>query len=271
MSFFNNYSADQHLIAAHRGLRSERPENTLAAFRAAVGRCDFLEVDVRLSRDGVPVIIHDERLNRTSDIATNPFFQEEHNRCVQEFDYNKLQKLDVGSWFLRDDPFSTLDSGKVSRTDVQNLLPQKIMSLESFLDFATENCLMVNIEIKDMSATPHDDVAVDRVVELVKRKECKDQVLISSDNENYLKTSRQLAPTITTAKVQNTKHTGSLLGYLNELGVCAYHVDEKIFDPVMVSDLKRFGIDVNVFTINDDKIRSELFHMGVRGVFTDFL
>ncbi|MCP4997074.1 MAG: glycerophosphodiester phosphodiesterase [Gammaproteobacteria bacterium] len=271
MSFFNNYPADQHLIAAHRGVRSERPENTLSAFRAAVGRCDFIEMDVRLSRDGIPVIIHDERLDRTSDIAINSFFQGEQRRCVHEFDFHELQKLDVGSWFLRDDPFSTLDSGKVSRSDVQNLMPQKIMSLDAFLDFATVNCLMINIEIKDMSATLNDAIAVGRVLDLVKGKGCQGQALISSYNESYLQTSRALAPEITTAKIQDNEHPDSLFSYLNSLGVGAYHVHDALCDQVVVSELKKTGIAVNVFTINDDKRRQELFQMGVRGVFTDFL
>ena len=58
------------LIVAHRGLSAEEPENTMRSFRRAteVG-CDLIELDVHLSRDGVPVVIHDETLERTTNGA----------------------------------------------------------------------------------------------------------------------------------------------------------------------------------------------------------
>jgi glycerophosphoryl diester phosphodiesterase len=58
--------AGRTLRLAHRGDHRHEPENTIAAFVAAlaVSGCDGLEVDVRLSRDGVPVVIHDESLAR---------------------------------------------------------------------------------------------------------------------------------------------------------------------------------------------------------------
>lgn len=55
------------LIVAHRGLSAEEPENTMRSFRrAAEVGCDLIELDVHLSRDGIPVVIHDETLERTT-------------------------------------------------------------------------------------------------------------------------------------------------------------------------------------------------------------
>ncbi|MCX7780632.1 MAG: glycerophosphodiester phosphodiesterase family protein [Negativicutes bacterium] len=60
-------ATDIPLIGAHRGASAIQPENTLAAFRAAVMRgADFIELDVQLSKDGVPVVIHDFTLDRTT-------------------------------------------------------------------------------------------------------------------------------------------------------------------------------------------------------------
>ena len=59
---------DARLVIAHRGSSAEAPENTLLAFEAAVRRgADAVELDVRLTADGAPVVIHDATLDRTTD------------------------------------------------------------------------------------------------------------------------------------------------------------------------------------------------------------
>jgi glycerophosphoryl diester phosphodiesterase len=75
---------------AHRGVSSKAPENTLAAFDLAVNK-GFLniELDVQLSRDGVPVIIHDSRIDRTTNGSGS----------VNSLSLEELKKLDAGSWF----------------------------------------------------------------------------------------------------------------------------------------------------------------------------
>ncbi len=78
------------LIIAHRGVSAFAPENTLAAFRQAV-ECgaEGLEFDVQLSKDGIPVIIHDFDLKRLG----------RRDGFVKDFTAEELQKIDVGSWF----------------------------------------------------------------------------------------------------------------------------------------------------------------------------
>jgi len=78
------------LLIAHRGYSSEAPENTFAAFDLAIERgYRHIEFDVQLSRDGVPVIIHDETLERTTSGVG----------LVAEHSYAELAKLEAGSWF----------------------------------------------------------------------------------------------------------------------------------------------------------------------------
>src|SRR6185503_14444987 len=78
------------LILGHRGASAVAPENTLAAFsRAMSDGADGIEFDVRLSRDGVPVVIHDANLNRTAGVA----------RRVSDLTAKELQEIDVGGWF----------------------------------------------------------------------------------------------------------------------------------------------------------------------------
>jgi glycerophosphoryl diester phosphodiesterase len=76
------------LIIAHRGASAVAPENTIAAFEAAIAAgADGIEFDVRLSRDGVPVVIHDETLRRTHGMS----------RRVRDTTLKELNKIDVPS------------------------------------------------------------------------------------------------------------------------------------------------------------------------------
>lgn len=78
------------LVLGHRGASAEAPENTLAAFDLALRQgADGIEMDVRLSADGVPVVIHDARLERTTSGAGR----------VDAVSVRELRRLDAGSWF----------------------------------------------------------------------------------------------------------------------------------------------------------------------------
>ena len=75
---------------AHRGASRCAPENTLAAFEAAIRQgVDAIELDVRLTEDGVPVVLHDDTLDRTTD-GQGP---------VDALSYQLLRRLDAGAWF----------------------------------------------------------------------------------------------------------------------------------------------------------------------------
>src|SRR6185295_10952895 len=78
------------LILGHRGASAVAPENTLAAFsRAMSDGADGIEFDVRLSRDQIPVVIHDSTLKRTG----------LDDRSVSELTARELGEVDVGRWF----------------------------------------------------------------------------------------------------------------------------------------------------------------------------
>ncbi|MBU9711291.1 glycerophosphodiester phosphodiesterase [Evansella tamaricis] len=78
-------------ISAHRGWSSKAPENTLAAFQLALDTSEIesIEFDVQLTKDGIPVVIHDFTLERTTN----------GKGLVKEITYEELRKLDAGSWF----------------------------------------------------------------------------------------------------------------------------------------------------------------------------
>jgi len=108
-------------VIGHRGASGEAPENTMAAFRLAVEQgADLIETDVHLSADGVPVLIHDPTLDRTTD-GHGP---------VSCYTMAQLKELDAGSWFSPD------------------FAGERLLSLDELLDWASGR-VPVSIEIKN--------------------------------------------------------------------------------------------------------------------------
>lgn len=94
--------SDPPLIIAHRGASADAPENTLAAFNEAVGqKADALEIDIRQTKEGTLVVIHDSKVNRTTDGKGK----------ISAFTLTELRNLDAGSWFsskFKDERIPTL-------------------------------------------------------------------------------------------------------------------------------------------------------------------
>jgi glycerophosphoryl diester phosphodiesterase len=121
------------LNIGHRGASGEAPENTLAAFELAWQQgADGIEFDVRLSADGIPVVIHDPRLGRTTS----------GHGWVREFRTSALRRLDAGSWFNRRFP---------SRAQPR-YAGAKIPLLAEVLAWVGQRRCLAFVEIKD--ATP---------------------------------------------------------------------------------------------------------------------
>ena len=117
------------LNIAHRGASGEAPENTLAAFELALRQgAKGIELDVHLASDGVPVVIHDHRLSRTTSAAG----------WVSEYRASALRRLDAGSWFNRRFP------EKARRRYVG----AKIPLLSEVLTWVRQNKILVFVEIK---------------------------------------------------------------------------------------------------------------------------
>jgi glycerophosphoryl diester phosphodiesterase len=117
------------LIIAHRGASGEAPENTLAAFDLAVRQgASAVEFDVHLSADGVPVVLHDRWLGRTTSGTGR----------VSDYPVSLLKRLDAGSWFNRRHP----DRAQSRYAN------QKIPLLSQVLAWASDHGLQVFVEIK---------------------------------------------------------------------------------------------------------------------------
>ena len=186
------------LNIAHRGARSLAPENTLAAARKALEiGADLWELDVAMTSDGVPFIVHDDTLARTSNVKQ--VFPERQPFTNHLFSWDDVQKLDFGSWFVATDPFKQIAAGKVTQAEQTSYRGEKAPTLREALAFTKDHNWRINVEIKDLSGTPGDATVVEKVVALIDELGMADRVLISSFNHTYLERVKKANPKIATA------------------------------------------------------------------------
>ena len=269
MTFFDNFSTF-NLVAAHRGYRAMYPENTICAFRASIGRCHFIELDVQLSKDMVPMVCHDPTLERTSNVKEMQKVLAIRSTRVNKWNSEQLKKLDFGSWFIESDPFKTIASGVADKEKLQRLVPQKISTLEEILTHETLLKIPFNIEIKDHSDKAQNKKVTEKVLQIIQKCRAESRVLISSFNHDYLVIAKSLLPAVSTGALQEGDHPPDLIEYLRALQVSAYHPADNISDERLIKTLRSAGIGVNVYTVNDKNRQKELFRMGATAIFTDF-
>ncbi|MFT7003064.1 MAG: glycerophosphoryl diester phosphodiesterase [Sulfurimonas sp.] len=242
------------LIGAHRGSISTRPENTLSALENSIGFCDFIEIDVQLSSDGIAVIMHDETLKRTSNIKEIQAFKDRVPYKLSDFTYAELATLDYGSWFYQDEK-----------------KPEPLLTLKKTLEFVKENKVFINIEIKDLHDSFSDKQVLSTLLKEINDSKTKEFILLSSFRHEYMVLSKEMQPNIPTAALVYKEHPASLIEYLKSIKVDAYHFNNKLVNKLTVKYLREAGFFVNIYTVNNLKRRQQLFDMGVNGIFTDFL
>ena len=165
-------------IIGHRGASAVAPENTIAAFACAMqAGADGIEFDVRLARDGVPVVIHDATLQRTAQIAGG----------VSDFTSTQLKQIDVGSWFNHRHP-------EVARQEYEQ---ETVPTLEQVFDLFARGAGILYLEMKS------NDIQVAAlsaaVVKLVQNYSFADRVIVASFNLSALEEVKRLDTGISTA------------------------------------------------------------------------
>lgn len=222
------------LLIAHRGASATCPENTLSALRAAVAAgADMCEIDVRLARDGVPVVMHDETVARTTN----------GRGLVAELSVTDLKRLDAGSWFdarFRD---------------------ERVPTLEEALIELSGRCA-VNVELKVEGAEA-------AVVEALKRHDALESALVSSFEWEWLGRARQLEPKLRVAPLADSAGEW-LLAAARALGACAIHPHVDITGPALVQAAHAMGLRVLVWTVDEAEVMERLRRTGVDGIMTNY-
>lgn len=256
------------LNIAHRGARSLAPENTLTAARLGLEiGADLWELDVAVTSDEELVILHDDTLERTSNVQQ--VYPERAPWAVHTFSLAELRRLDFGSWFNQKDPFGQIAAGKVTPAMQASYVGLSIPTLREALTFTRDNRWRINVEIKDATGTPGDRFVVERVVALVEELGMIDSVLISSFNHSYLVRSKAVNPRLRTAALVETP-VSDPVALVKGLGAQGYNPGDEWIRPEDIPAIRRAGVDVNVWTVNDPALMRALIQNGVSGIFTDF-
>ncbi len=256
------------LNIAHRGARSLAPENTLAAARKAL-ECGahMWELDVGVTKDGDLVVVHDETLERTTNVQE--IYPSRSPWRTEDFTLEELRCLDFGAWFTREDPFREFSLGRVSPADGERYLGEPVLTLQDALRFTAEHGWLVNVEIKDLKGSPREKDLVERVVALVELLDLTGQAIISSFNLQYLERVRAANPGIPVGVLTDYHHPRPV-ELLRSLSAQAYHPRLNAIAPDEISALRDEGFHVMVWVVNDEKDMLDLIAAGASGIFTDY-
>ncbi|MEZ5095818.1 MAG: glycerophosphodiester phosphodiesterase family protein [Nocardioides sp.] len=174
-------------IIAHGGARSLAPENTLAAARAAhaVG-ADLWETDTAITADGQVVLMHDDAMTRTTDVAER--FPDRVPAPFTTYTLAEIRTLDAGSWFERDDPFGQVAAGAVTAADLASYRGERVPTLREAFELTLALDWRMNLELKTQPA-PHDtwDVVSTVLAQVDEVGIGPDHLLFSSARHEWLK------------------------------------------------------------------------------------
>jgi len=221
------------LIIGHRGASAIAPENTLAAFsRALEDGADGVEFDVRLSRDRVPVVIHDASLKRTGQIA----------RLVADLNAADLQQYDVCTWF------GTAHTQRYAGT---------VPTLAQVFELFQQSGSLLYLEMKADGADPRS--LVEAVVTEIHKARIADRVVVSSFDLPAVALVKQIDPTISTAALFEPKLSRPLstIRRLKMIELAReHHANEIALHYSLVSQrvirkATQFGLPVVVWTVDD--------------------
>lgn len=262
------------LCIAHRGARSVAPENTiLAAQRGLEEGADLWELDVQLTADGQLVVVHDDTLERTTDVAQRPEYAGRAPWRVCDFTFDEVRGLDAGGWYEAADPHGQVAGGVVSADDLALFRGVRIPTLDEALAFTADHGWRVNVEIKDMSANgagyPGDEAVVRDVIALVRGHGLLERTLLSSFRHEYLRLAAQAEPALALAALVEDVRPQDPVGLCRELGVVAYHPGDDIVTREDVAALRQMGVAVNVWTVNEEADMRRFMEWGVAGLITD--
>jgi glycerophosphoryl diester phosphodiesterase len=224
---------------AHRGYSAVAPENTLPAFAAAVlGGATHVEFDVRTTADGVPVVIHDRTLDRTTTGTGH----------VWDCSYLEIRSLDAGGWF------SPAYAG----------VP--VPTLAETLDLIAPAGAQLLLEIKPPATLDE----VKTVIEAVAERELLDRTVVQSFDPGVVRLVREAAPDVRRGLLR-LRFEADTVALAADLGVvcCNPSKADVLGDPATMAGLAAHGIDVMPWTANDMAEWAPLAGLGVAGLITD--
>ncbi|MDD3368954.1 MAG: glycerophosphodiester phosphodiesterase [Lachnospiraceae bacterium] len=225
---------------AHRGYSGKYPENTMLAFEKAIeAGADGIELDVQETKDGVIVICHDERVDRTTNGEGR----------IKDFLFEDLRKLDA----------SYIYTGQMGF----NPIP----TLEEYFELVKDTPIITNIEMKTgiYEYLPMEQ----KVYDMICKYHLQEKVIISSFNHYTILRMKEMAPELKYGFL--TEDWIIDVGpYIHKHGVQCFHPNFHNLIPSVVEQVKKYGIEINCYTVNTEEDVLDLAEKGVDSVIGNF-
>ena len=228
-------------VCAHRGFSAIAPENSMAAFGAAVAMgAQEIEFDLWYTKDGEIVSIHDDRLDRVSD----------GTGFVYDYTWEELQQFDFGVKF--GEKFKGL----------------RILKFEDILKKLACHVVM-NIHVKTVNNdVSYDPVLMDKIAALIHKYDCLDYVYFMSGNDHFLEQARQQHPEIARC-CGGGKDRWGIVDRAIRYGCKKVQLVRNSFDQAMIDKAHANGIICNVFWADEPELAREYLDMGIDVILTN--
>jgi glycerophosphoryl diester phosphodiesterase len=226
-------------IIGHRGDRSLAPENTMPALELAMDELAYVETDVRLTRDGVPVLFHDTGLERVAGRVGR----------IEDLDLADVRRLDVGAWYSSD------------------WAGERVPTFDAFLtSLAERDGARALVELK-AAWTPED---VRRVLDLVERHGLRGRVVLQSFSIETLQSVQRVAPTMPRIMLIR-ELPADPVPLAEQLGIIGFGTTAASVTaaPGAVDLAHAAGIAVLCYTLNTQDTWEQVSALGVDGIITD--
>lgn len=224
---------------AHRGFKGRYPENTMLAFKKALeAGASGIELDVHLSKDGQPVIIHDETLERTTD----------GSGLVGEKTLDQLKDLNASK-------------------DYPDYQVQRILTLKEYFDFAKDYDIITNIELKT-SIIDYPGIE-EKVYKVIKEYGLAEKIIISSFNHNSLVNFKKLDQNIKCGVLESSR-LYEPRNYVKNLGMEYYHPLNFTVTKELAEKCAENNIGLNIWFGISDYDYSQYLGMNPTGLITDY-
>ncbi|XP_061485040.1 glycerophosphodiester phosphodiesterase domain-containing protein 5 isoform X3 [Rhineura floridana] len=247
-------------IIGHRGAPMMAPENTLMSFQKAVEQKVYgVQADVVISYDGVPFLMHDETLRRTTDVEV--VFPELAHEHASMFNWTDLQRLNAGEWFLKNDPFWTADA--LSSSDFVKAANQSICKLAEMLEVIKGNATVL-LNLQDLPQDhPYHSAFINITLEMVLESGIPQQAMMwLPDSQRRL--VQEIAP--------GFQQTSGIKAGAQPLRDRGFRKLNLRYTKVTSDDIREYtaaNLSVNLYIVNEPWLYSILWCSGVQSVTSD--
>lgn len=248
-------------VIGHQGAPMLAPENTVLSFtRALRMNVTGLETDVAISTDGVPFLMRDRTLRRTTDVRK--VFQERQMDDASFFNWTDLRSLNAGQWFLQDDPYWT--AGSLSQQERRQVGNQSVCSLEQLLGLARRHGVSVGFTLRRPPPRHPCHLSwINHTLDVVWRSGIPQNLVMWTSEEDRGLVRRE-APGLqqTSAEKRPPEH-------LHQQGVSRLLLRYNQASTQDIREFSRSNISVTVYPVNEPWLYSVLWCSGVPSVSSD--